>query len=152
MSLDQCDAILERGSEFSMSINIQAWLSELPTAAEETGGGIVLEGFLLPSEADKIRIIVGGLCLSFLKTDVLEMESVNQTEDRSGAQFERGIRAVVRHGAAILDIRLRELCGLETPKRPFPLSARPPTITLSTSTRFRNLEQQFLQRHSLIEK
>jgi len=134
-----------------MNIDLEKWLSQLPIVEEEIGHGILLNGWLVPGEIDQISIIVGELRLSFFSSDVVETKSVGSTEHLPPSAGVP-IRLVVRRGAPILDICLeRPSEGFSQQRRPFALSVRPPTIIRGPSNKFRDLERQFLQSHSLID-
>lgn len=136
------------------ALDVEEWLATLLVAEEESGDGIVLDGWVLTSELtgeiEKVRLVVGGLYLSFAREDVTDIESVVAAGHGSVPPGAFASRVVVRRGAPILDIRLERLC-LQQTRRPFALSVRPSTITLGPSNRFRELERQFLRDHSLVD-
>lgn len=132
-----------------MSIDIGRWLARLPIAEGHLTQGILLTGTFLPSVPGQVHILVGELCLMFLREDIVEVEPA---ADPPGAAPDAGrVRIVVRKGAPLLGARARDLCATATPRRPFALAVRPRVITHDPSPRFRDLERQFLQRHALVD-
>jgi hypothetical protein len=133
-----------------MSMDVEKWLSHLPIAEEHFGEGILLNGEFMPSAPGEARILIGELCLTFLREDILDIEPAAELE--TSPPLAHLIRIVVRKGAAFLDARAKDLCCTAGPgRRPFALSTRPSIITHDPSPRFRDLEHQFLQRQSLID-
>jgi hypothetical protein len=133
-----------------MSMDVEKWLSHLPIAEERIGEGILLNGEFMPSAPGEARILVGELCLTFLREDILDLELAAELENSPPRPHL--IRIVVRKGAPLLDARAKDLCGTAVPgRRPFALSTRRSIITYDPSPRFRDLEHQFLQRQSLID-
>jgi hypothetical protein len=134
-----------------MSMDVEKWLSHLPIAEEHIGEGILLNVEFMPSAPGEARILVGELCLTFLREDILDIEPAAELENLPPPHLHL-IRIVVRKGAPLLDARAKDLCGTAAPgRRPFALSTRPSIITHDPSPRFRDLEHQFLQRQSLID-
>jgi hypothetical protein len=134
-----------------MNVDIVQWVSRLPCADEHAGDGFVLDGWLGRGEDGRAEIFVRGLRLSFRLRDILEIESI-ETEDGSAPSSRRPARLLVRRGAAVLDIRLDELCEALPPKRkPFALAVRPSHRGVGPANRFRELERAFLLKHGLID-
>jgi hypothetical protein len=132
-----------------MSMDVEEWLSRLPIAEEHTGQGILINGEFIPGAPGEVRFLVGELCLTFLREDILDIERAAESEDPPPHRL--WMRIVVRKGACLLDARAKDLCVTSVPgKKPFALAARP-SITYNPSPRFRELEHQFRQRHSLID-
>jgi hypothetical protein len=133
-----------------MSMDVEKWLSHLPIAEEHIGEGILLTGEFVPSAPREARILVGELCLTFLREDILDIEPAAELEN--APPLPRRIHIVVRKGARLLDAREKDLCGTAVRgRRPFALSTRPSIVTDDPPPRFRDLERQFLQRQSLID-
>lgn len=134
-----------------MNTDIKKWLSLLPFAEEQAANGIVLNGCLVSSQARKATILVGGVYLSFHRSDILEIEPADSTEDPVHPPSKVAIRVVIRRGASLLDIGLGQLDDEPSHhRRPFALSVRSLAATPAAADRFRNLERQFLLRHSLL--
>ena len=132
-----------------MSMDVENWLSHLPMAEEHICEGILLNGEFIPSAPGEARVLVGELCLTFLCEDILDIERAAESEDSS--LHLRMMRIVIRKGAHLLDARAKDPSVASVPgKRPFALAARP-SITYNPSPRFRELERQFRERHSLID-
>jgi hypothetical protein len=133
-----------------MGMDVEKWLSQLPIAEERISEGILLNGEFMPSAPGEARILVGELCLTFLREDVLDAARAAELEN--SWPLPQLVRVVVRKGAPLLDARAKDLCGTALPgRRPFALSARPSIITSDPSPCFRDREHQFLQRQSLVD-
>jgi hypothetical protein len=132
-----------------MRMDIEKWLSHLPIAEEHIVEGILFDVEFISSTPGEARVVVGELCLTFLREDILDIESAAEMEN---SPPHGPFRIVVRKGAPLLDARANEICGkVALGRRPFALSARPSIITHAHSPRFRELEHQFLKRHILID-
>jgi alpha-beta hydrolase superfamily lysophospholipase len=141
-----------------MSIDVGKWLAQLPIAEGHLTQGILLTGTFLPSEPGQVHILVGALCLMFLREDIMDVEPAGDLEGAAPAAGLEGVapdadrvRIAVRKGAPLLGARAKELCATATQRRPFALAVRPRVITHDPSPRFRELERQFLQRQSLVD-
>lgn len=126
----------------------EQWAAQLPMAVAEFGDGLLLTGYLVPTEADEIRIVVGGVCLSFSSGDVLDLAPVGAAEQVGMSPSAGTARIAIRRGAPLLDARLGMLIH-ESSRRPFALSTRPLSLMLDLAPRFRELERRFLLSHSL---
>lgn len=132
-------------------MDVEKWLSHLPIAEEHIGEGILLNGEFMPSAPGEARILVGELCLTFHREDILDTEPAAELEN--SLPLRHVIRIVVRKGAPLLDARAKDLCGAALPaRRPFALTTRPSIMTSDPAPCFRDLEHQFLRRESLIDR
>ncbi len=117
-----------------MLIDLEKLLSSLPMAVEDRVTGILLCGWLAPSEPGEFRILVGDLCLCFQESDLLDIERTSLTESGLRPAFAIGIRVLVRRGAPLLDLCLSKVYeGLFPGRKPFALAVRPHTIRTSVS-------------------
>jgi hypothetical protein len=134
-----------------LDTDVENWLSHLPLADEYPANGAVLNGWLVSSKARQITILVGEVYLSFHRSDILEIELADSQEITPDPSGKLAVRAIVRRGARLLDIRLVQLDdNLSQQRRPFALAARPLAPVLPPAGRFRDMERQFLLRHSLL--
>ena len=53
----------------------------LPIAEEHTGHGILINGEFIPGAPEEARFLVGELCLTFLREDILDIERAAESED-----------------------------------------------------------------------
>jgi hypothetical protein len=135
-----------------MKAEIEQWLVQLPFAEGEVGDGLVLTGWLLPTESGLTRIVAGELCLLFSTDDVLDVEPVGVTEQFGPTSASGALRVAIRRGAPLLDARPGVLSdGPRPPRRPFALATRLVPMILDPAPRFRELERQFLLDNSLMD-
>jgi hypothetical protein len=126
-------------------LDVDRWLAQLPVADERESADIVLEGCLIASDNDKVRLLVGRLCLAFARADVLAAEELDDRECGESTAAAIHARLVVRRGAALLDASPGELHADRIRGRaPFALSARPPVILAAPAPRYRALERAFM--------
>ncbi len=136
-----------------MMTEIKKWLSQLPMSEEITTNYIELDGFLLRSPLNIVRLIVDKICIEIDATDLLKIE-----ERTHGKKFSEDslipVRAQFRTGAGILDVYPSDIYMKLVPKssRPFVTCVREGSFRSKSENRFHALESEFLRKHGLIEE
>jgi hypothetical protein len=130
-----------------VALDVVRWLADLPRAEEEVTLDLVFDGWLIQEAAASIRIVTGGLCLTFATADVLSIEVLGAASQASAQRA----RVSVRRGAPLLDARPRECMADHLPdgRRPFALSSRPLCIQTTTRVRFLEKEENFIRSNGL---
>ncbi len=125
---------------------VTSLLSMLPEILAETEH-FVVEAFLLRSDADTVRLVVGDLCLDVATDDVVKIEETAG----AAAGFAVGVTVTLKVGAALLGLApaafYRTL--INEPVQPFSYAVRPEPPQLLKSARFVTMEAEFRRRNAL---
>lgn len=115
-----------------------------------TSDAVILEGHLLRGRPDTVKLLVGGLYVEVPTEDLVTIDDVG---DGAGSSSDFGIPVKV---SLHRPVRLLEVgpgwpyAGLfKEGRRTFASSSRPWSPMPPRSSRYRELEQEFLRRHGL---
>jgi hypothetical protein len=130
-----------------------AWLESLPAGDGPQPGGLTLVGLLVRSPDDRLRLLMGGLCLDFAAGDVAGVTPIGLPAafDTPGAV---AVEATLRAGAPLLGIH--DAKALRTAaaagRAPFAIATRSEVKVVPPSTGYAREEAAYLRRHRLIEE
>ncbi len=129
---------------------VGALLERLPDAGEAVDERLALSGFLLRSPRGEVRVVTGGLCLTFAAQDVIEAAE-RSLPDGLEAGGAIPVRMSVRRGARLLGVGPADPYqpSLVRSRLPFAMRVRDaPPVEVQTP-RYQALEASFRRRHGL---
>jgi hypothetical protein len=131
----------------------QAWLASLTrnnAAITDPDDGITLIALLVRAPNDRVRLLVGPLCLDFAADDIAEVREIPLPAElrlRAAIAVEVTLHPSARL-LAVQDARVLQTAAA-VGQLPFALATRPGRLVVPASARYAAAEADYRQRHGL---